>query len=554
LYENFMVGVFEMCLDGRLLSANPAMVDTLGCTSELDACALASKVGIVSAADRDRMARLLHDSGSIRNCEVQIVRKNGKSLTVVLNAYDSGQRHQGERILHGTLLDISERKNLEAKLRRLAQIDPLTGLANRYHFNESLTSALARSRRTGTSVGVLFLDLDRFKDINDTLGHHAGDQLLKTVSQRLQASFRAGDLVARLGGDEFAVLIELPAAPADLGRIAEKIVEELRPPVQLAETRIDVSCSVGIAVAPYAGDTAEALMKAADVAMYRAKAKGRDTYRFYSHELQEGVVSELALKRRLRRAVRRQQFELSYQPKVCVSTGAVVELEALLRWNDPETGEPVSPAVFVPLLEQTDDIGEVGLWVLREATRQLRRWQTVLGDDELGICVNISARQLLSPTIVRDIEAAVRESGIKPGCLEIEITETAMMTDVDKAVSALRKVAKMGVRIAIDDFGTGFSSLKYLKLLPVNTLKIDRLFVKGVPENPEDVAIARATAAMGQSLGLGVTAEGVETQEQADIIAEFGCDSAQGFLYSRPLHGDAVVEFLQSHRARGDSE
>lgn len=551
LYENFLVGVFELSLDGSLLAANPAMADILGCASEEDACALSVEDDILDKTDRGRMAEMLQSRGRVKDCEIELKRRDGKRLTVLVNAYDSGRCRNGQRVLNGTLIDITDRKTLEAELRRLAQLDPLTGLANRYKFDESLASALARSRRSGSSVGVLFLDLDRFKDINDTMGHHAGDQLLTAVAERLVDNLRAGDLVARLGGDEFAVLIELPAAPTDLGRVAEKIVEKLRPPIRVGDTSVAVSCSVGIAVAPYAGETSEAVMKAADVAMYRAKAKGRDTYRFYSHELQEGVVSELALKRRLRRAVRERQFELHYQPKVCPKAGDVVEFEALLRWTDPMTGEALSPSVFVPLLEKTDDIGEVGAWVLFEATQQLRNWQEALGDDGLVMGVNISARQLLSGQVLNDIEAALRTSGVRPQCLELEVTETAMMSDVEKAADILKQITALGVRVAIDDFGTGFSSLKYLKLLPVNGLKIDRLFIQGVPGNPEDVAITRATAAMGKSLGLTVTAEGVETRAQADMVEELGCDTGQGFFYSRPLPSEMVVSFLKKTGWRG---
>ncbi|MCW5626090.1 MAG: EAL domain-containing protein [Burkholderiales bacterium] len=436
--------------------------------------------------------------------------------------------------MSGAVQDISARREADECIRRLAHYDDLTGLANRNLFLHHLTHALSRALRYRKRLAVLFIDLDRFKVINDTLGHDHGDQLLKVVGQRLSESVRSSDIVARLGGDEFVVLIEEPASADALAEIARKLLQEVARPMSFAGQELMLTTSVGIAMHPDDGADPQALLKHADIAMYRAKEKGKNTFEFYSSNMNTADMDRFALESQLKRAVReRNEFVLHYQPKVSVRDGSITGVEALVRWMNPERGL-VSPGQFIPLAEETGLIGAIGQWVLETAARQAVAWAAA-GLQPLRVAVNLSARQLHADGFVDGIRTIIAETGVDPAWLEFEITESMMMQDVERVIASLSELKTLGVRIAIDDFGTGYSSLGYLKRLPVDSLKVDRSFVKDIPGDADDATITRAVIALAHSLRLKVVAEGVETEAQLRFLADLDCDEIQGFLFSPPL-------------------
>ncbi len=441
------------------------------------------------------------------------------------------------RITHfvSTGRDITERIRAEERLRYLAHHDVLTGLPNRALFLDRLEQAMARARRHDRTVAVMFMDLDRFKVINDSLGHAVGDALLRELAGRLRAAVRDGDTVARLGGDEFAVLLEDMARPEDASRVARKLLEALGEPFTAEGREFYLTASIGVSLFPADGDDAHALLKNADAAMYRAKERGRNSYGFYSAELGRRSARRLELETHLRRALERGELELHYQPQLCLRSGGVTGVEALLRWRHPQLGQ-VSPAEFVPVLEDTGLIVPVGHWVLERACAQLRAWREQ-GVDGFAVSVNLSAHQLHRPRIAEEILGVLDRTGIDTcsGCLELELTESLLMHEVEETIAKLERLREAGVRIAVDDFGTGYSSLAYLKRFPIHVLKIDRSFVRDLPDDPDDRVIARSILSLGHNLGLDVVAEGVETRAQLEFLRAEGCGAAQGYLFSPPV-------------------
>jgi diguanylate cyclase (GGDEF)-like protein/PAS domain S-box-containing protein len=434
------------------------------------------------------------------------------------------------------------RKEAEQHLTFFANHDTLTGLPNRAMFGQRLAQALARAQRVARMIAVLFVDLDRFKVINDTLGHDAGDSLLQQVATRLRACLREGDTIARQGGDEFVVLLEDIAETTQASGVAQKILETVAEPYVLAGQEFSVTASVGISIYPEDAGDVQALLKNADIAMYRAKDSGKNNYQFYSAQANRHSLEKLALETDLRRALDRRELHLQYQPKVCMRSGRITGVEALIRWQHPQRGA-IAPAQLIALAEETGLIIAIGDWVIRTACDDARAWFSS-GLPPTSVAVNLSARQFGRDGLAEMIGTVLGDSGLDAGLLELEITESAVMDNAERAAAVLDRLHGMGVRVALDDFGTGYSSLGYLKRFPVDSVKIDRSFIADVPRDADDVAITRAVIAMAHSLGLKVVAEGVETADQVRFLQEHGCDEMQGFRFSAPCDAAAMARLL----------
>jgi diguanylate cyclase (GGDEF)-like protein/PAS domain S-box-containing protein len=450
--------------------------------------------------------------------------------------FDAAGEFRGYR---GVGKNITERKNAEEKLEQLAQFDAVTGLPNRNLLQERLEHAIAQARRRGRGAGVLFVDLDRFKLVNDTHGHHVGDELLAQVGRRLKDCVRRDDTVARPGGDEFAVVIADLARPDDAAFVARKILDSFAAPFDLGGRETFITASIGVAAFPNDGKDAETLLKCADVAMYRAKESSRNTFCFYTAEMNARAASKLQLNTDLRRALERREFSLHYQPKVNLATGEMIGMEALLRWQHAERGM-VPPLEFIPALEDSGLIVEVGDWVVGEACRQLREW-TRAGLQLAPVAVNLSARQFRRRDLDQVIRRVLAEHGLSPALLELEITESSLMDDPQDAIRQLQALREAGLRISVDDFGTGYSSLAYLTRLPVSTLKIDRAFVNAATTESSSAAIVKMVIDMAQRLSFDVVAEGIETDAHVKFLRQHGCSQGQGYHFGRPIPAEAMA-------------
>ena len=431
-----------------------------------------------------------------------------------------------------------ERHRSERRLAEMAQFDQLTGLANRVLFRDYLIKTLARADRHRKLVAVMLLDLDRFKTINDTHGHEAGDELLKQIAERLRTSVRESDLVARLGGDEFTVVMDGLTEPGAIAGFAARILDVVRQPVGLGRCEVVTSASIGISVYPTDVDNIDELLASADAAMYRAKELGTDRFHFYTVAMRVGAAKRLELENGLRGALVRREFRLHYQPQVDLETGAILGMEALLRWQHPRRGL-VGPAEFVPLAEETGLIVPIGAWVLRTACDQLRAWHQA-GYPAMRIAVNFSARQFQDDDIAMVVAAILESCELAPGFLEIEITESDILKSPSRVQSLLKEFTDLGIRVALDDFGTGYSSLNHLRSFPGASIKIDRSFVRNVCSERHDAAIVRSLIVMAHNLNLKVIAEGVETTEQLVFLGENQCDAIQGYLISRPMAAEDI--------------
>ncbi len=439
--------------------------------------------------------------------------------------------------------DITKRKKSEEYLSHLANYDALTDLPNRVLLMDRLTQALTRAPWHKRSVAVLFCDLDRFKIINDTLGHNVGDHLLKTIASRFQESIRAGDTVSRLGGDEFVILLTDLAKPEDVGKITQKIIDRISDPLMLEGHEVFVTASIGISIFPDDGGDPNVLLKQADVAMYCAKDKGKNNYQMYSPELEAQTADRLTLESALRRSFERDELRVHYQPQIDIQTNIIIGVEALVRWEHPERGM-ISPADFLPIAEETGLIATIDEWVLKTACEQNVQWRK-LGLPPIRVAVNLSDQIFHKNNLVKLVRKILTETNLAADGLELELTEAVVMSDVEHSLKILNQLREMGIQLAIDDFGTGYSSLGYLKHYPIHTVKIDRSFVNDITTDSNDAAIVEAIIAMSHKLKLNVLAEGVETDEQQNYLIKSECDFMQGFLFSRPLAADDFTELLK---------
>ena len=449
------------------------------------------------------------------------------------------------KLIRSYIFDITGRKRSEEMLKYQAFHDLLTGLPNRTLFNEHLATALANAERNGHPMAVMFLDLDRFKKINDTLGHAIGDKLLQDFSERLQQCIRAGDTVARWGGDEFTILLPTISNAEEAAQISKRIISAMKPAFELEEHELYITTSVGIALYPQDGKDGGTLLRNADAALYRTKEQGRNNYQFYSPNLNFQASVLLKLENHLHHALERGELSVHYQPQVKISDRKILGVEALLRWDHREFGN-ISPDKFIPLAEETGLIIPIGEWVLETACAQNRAWQ-VAGLPPVKISVNLSPRQFQDPHLVSRVGRILAKTGLEAKWLELEITESTIMQNVELARQSLHELLEMGVHISMDDFGTGYSSLGYLKKFPFHTLKIDRSFVRELHKNPADLAIIAAVIALGAGLNLRVIAEGVETQQQLQLLQGLKCEEMQGSFFSPPVKAEAVTELLAKH-------
>lgn len=474
--------------------------------------------------------------------EVWNKRKNGELYPQWLSITAIRAENQQITQYAAIFSDITERKRQEEKIHQLAYMDELTGLANRRMFFDRLQLALANAHRHNHKLAILFLDLDLFKRINDTLGHQAGDQALKEVARRLQATVRDGESVARIGGDEFTILIPEVAGQQALDTLAKRLIAQFERPVRLLDQEFFLTTSIGISMYPKHGQNAEQLIKHADVAMYQAKSAGRNQFSFYHASSGQQHEDELKLEQALRQALRQQQLEVYYQPKFSLSTNRIIGLEALVRWHHPELG-CVSPALFIPLAEKLGLIHQLGEQVLRQVCNQLQQWQQIA----LPVAVNISALQLADQDFLPRLQAILEQSAIQSSLLELELTESCLIPEsADYTLNVLTAIKALGLRVSIDDFGTGYSSLSYLRRLPLDALKIDRSFIKELPTNANDSQIALAIIAMAQALGLEVIAEGIEQEAQREFLIAAGCSTGQGFLVSPALPAKDITAWLNA--------
>jgi diguanylate cyclase (GGDEF)-like protein/PAS domain S-box-containing protein len=439
--------------------------------------------------------------------------------------------------------DVTERKEMERYVLHQSSHDALTGLPNRMLLADRLSQVTARSERLHISVALLFVDLDHFKDVNDTLGHAAGDRLLQDMAERITGCVRDGDTVARLGGDEFVIMLLGLHDTQSAALVAEKIVAAVSVPCHIEGSELHVTPSIGIAIFPDDGIDPDTLLRNADTAMYHAKREGGARFSFFAPQMQEAASRKLALGAALQRAIGAGEFRMHYQPKVHARSGAISGFEALIRWPRDDA-EWIGPSVFIPIAEESGRIEPIGRWALREATRELQRWRD-LGFDAVPIAVNMSALQLRREDVAVNLDAVVREAGIMPGMLEVELTETGLMSNPALAVQILQQIHALGFRISIDDFGTGYSSLSYLRRLPIDKLKIDASFVRDIASDPSDAAIVKAIITLGHILNLTIIAEGVETAEQVAFLVEQGCDEMQGYYFSAAVSNDCAIDLLR---------
>lgn len=534
-FENSPIGILLLDLQGSIFQANNFAAEVLACDSEPLEGRHVSR--LVPPEDRNQLKETLRGLVSGRDetvrMECRMLREDGMEIWTNLHAVVQHDAAGDPSYLIIQIADITEMKTSQNRMERMAFYDTLTNLANRRLFYDRLGQAVDHAQRSKHLSALLYLDLDQFKRVNDTLGHEIGDVLLQEVSTRLTSCVRKEDTVARLGGDEFTVLLFDIKSPSDASLVADNILTALRQPLNISGHQLVVTTSIGITIVPQDGTDPNSLMKNADLAMYRAKEHGRNTYHFYSEEMNTNAIKRLRTEYELRRALERNEFVLYYQPKVRLADKQIVGVECLIRWDHPDRGL-LTPYEFIEVAEETGAIVDMGNWIIQDACRTGKILCEQAGRN-IQIAVNISPRQFRDPKLVSTIRRNLRETGLNPSTLEIEITETMLMGDVEAASTTVRQMHDLGVRLAIDDFGTGYSSLNYLKKFPINTVKVDRSFIMDIPESADDKAITSAVIAMAHRLNMEVVAEGVETNEQYEFLREHGCEYGQGYLFGKPL-------------------
>ena len=545
LFDNAIEGIFRTTVEGHFVDANPALAHIYGFDSPEELMASLRDIGTelyVEKQRRDEFMHIMKARGSVTGFESRVYRKNRDIIWISENAR-AVLAEDGTPIgYEGTVEDITERRLHQVRIEHQANYDTLTGLANRSLLQDRLQQALLTAASSGQRVAVAFVDLDRFKFINDSLGHHVGDELLKAVAARLRSCVRDCDTVARLGGDEFVLLINGHTGPEYVRQLMDRMLTAVAQPWIIEQGEFLVSCSIGVALHPDDGEEALTLLKHADSAMYRAKDNGRNNFQFFTRELNALMTEQLELETHLRRALERDQFVLRYQPRVNLATGQIVGAEALLRWRIPQRGT-VPPMRFIGLAEDTGLIVPIGKWVLQTACAQNKAWQDT-GVPPIVVSVNVSPRQFRHESLVQTVAEVLQSTGLEPRYLELELTESMVMHDAPQLVAMLDELKDLGVKIAVDDFGTGYSSLSYLKRFPVDRLKVDRSFVENMTTEADDATIVRTIIALGHNLGLKVVAEGVETAQQARALRAYQCDEAQGFLFARAVSARVLPRLI----------
>jgi diguanylate cyclase (GGDEF)-like protein/PAS domain S-box-containing protein len=541
LIENSLVGVYIM-QDGKLVYVNPRLCEMSGYTYE-DLMGLNVADFIypedLPLVNENIRKRFNNETGTIKY-EYRAIRKDKSVITFEL--YGSKIVYHGRDAIIGTVIDITERKNTEKMIKHMAYHDQLTNLPNRYLLREKLNEVIIASRQNNCQFALLFLDLDRFKAINDTMGHEVGDQVLTEIAERLKVCVEENDIISRYGGDEFSVLLP-ESGKQRASQVAYQILTKLSLPLTFHHHEILVTPSIGISLFPAHGENFDRLIKNADLAMYHAKSLGRNNFQFFNEQLNKKAQYELRLEINLRKALEKNQLVLFYQPQVNLETNQVCGAEALMRWVHPEKGI-IPPADFIPIAEETGLIIPMGEWAIRTACQENKKWQ-LAGFSPIIVSVNISAKQFFQSNLVDIVKSALAETGLEPNFLELEITESITM-DVERSISTLLELKKLGVKISIDDFGTGYSSLNYLRRLPIDKLKIDQSFIRECPNDINSNTIVRTIIVMAHLLKLQVKAEGVETKEQVSFLLGQGCKEAQGYLFSKPITvSEFESEFMQ---------
>lgn len=546
IFEHATEGIFQTAPNGCYIDANPALARIYHyATPEVMIAALQDIQHqlYVDPSRRDEFMRIMSISGFVRNFESQVYRQDGGIIWISENARAVKNENGEIQFYEGTVVDITERKNHEEALQHQANHDTLTNLPNRILLMDRIESAINKAKYEAQKVAIVFVDLDHFKLINDSLGHHVGDRLLLEISSRLSACIRSQDTVARLGGDEFILVLTEQIDEPNVAKIIQRLLDSIAEPWINDQHEYSLSCSIGISCFPRDGDTAEALLQCADAAMYKAKDAGRNTFHLYQPELSTAATGRLELINDLRHALENQELRVYYQPRVDATNGRIVGAEALIRWQHPEKGL-IPPDKFIPIAEETGLIIPIGQWVLDEACRQNRAWQDA-GLPPICVSVNLSPIQFRQPNLIDSISNTLQQTNLAANFLELELTESFFMQDLERINITITALKALGVALAIDDFGTGYSSLSYLKRFPVNHLKIDKSFVQEIASNPDDAAIVRAIITLGHELGLKVVAEGVETLENYEFMQQHQCDEIQGYYFSRPVPAPDMEKLLR---------